>query len=130
MFISGIIIGTFTLILLLGGALRPIRRWAKPQRKRLAWASLMPLALSPAIVAPSQPQVAQASSLGAQIVSIVQGQVGYADSPRGTTKYCNMYSAYWGDGKSDCGNSNHDIEWCADFAAWVWAQVGITGWPL
>ncbi len=62
------------------------------------------------------------SPLRARIVSIAQGQVGYATDPSNT--YCNKFSAYWDAGTDDCGNSNLDEEWCADFAAWVWKQAG------
>jgi hypothetical protein len=62
------------------------------------------------------------SPLRAQIVSVAQGQLGYASDPANT--YCNKYSAYWYAGTDDCGNDNLDEEWCADFAAWVWKQAG------
>ncbi|HVC71084.1 MAG TPA: CHAP domain-containing protein [Acidimicrobiales bacterium] len=60
--------------------------------------------------------------LQARIVSIAQGQVGYATDPPDT--YCNKYSAYWSSGTDDCATSNLDEEWCADFAAWVWKTAG------
>lgn len=60
--------------------------------------------------------------LRARIVSIAEGQVGYATDPSDT--YCNRFSAYWYAGIEDCGNGNRDEEWCADFAAWVWMQAG------
>jgi hypothetical protein len=60
--------------------------------------------------------------LQARIVSIAEGQVGYSTNPSDT--YCNKYSAYWVSGNDDCGNSNLDEEWCADFAAWVWKEAG------
>jgi hypothetical protein len=63
------------------------------------------------------------SPLRARIVSIAQGQLGYATDPSNT--YCNKFSAYWGAGVDDCGgNGNRDEEWCADFAAWVWKEAG------
>ena len=63
------------------------------------------------------------SPLRASIVSIAQGQVGYATDPSNT--YCNKFSAYWNAGIDDCGgNGNLDEEWCSDFAAWVWKQAG------
>jgi CHAP domain len=62
------------------------------------------------------------SPLRARIVSIATSQVGYQTDPSDT--YCNRYSAYWYAGIDDCGNSNLDEEWCADFAAWVWKQAG------
>ena len=62
------------------------------------------------------------SPLRARIVSIAEGQVGYATDPPAT--YCNKFSAYWDAGTDDCGNDNLDEEWCADFAAWAWKQAG------
>ncbi len=62
------------------------------------------------------------SPLRARIVAIAQGQVGYRTDPAET--YCNKFSASWNAGVDDCGNSNLDEEWCADFAAWVWKQAG------
>ncbi len=62
------------------------------------------------------------SPLRARIVSLAQGQVGYATDPSDT--YCNKFSAYWNAGVDDCGNGNLDEEWCADFAAWAWKQAG------
>ncbi len=59
----------------------------------------------------------------AQIVSFAQGQVGYSTSPSNT--YCNKFSAFWIAGSSDCGNSNRDEQWCADFAAWAWRMAGV-----
>ena len=43
---------------------------------------------------------------------------------RSADSYCNRYSAYWHVGTDDCGNSNRDEPWCADFAAWVWRKAG------
>jgi hypothetical protein len=62
------------------------------------------------------------SPLRAGIVAAAQGQVGYATDPSDT--YCNKFSAYWNAGVDDCGNTNLDEEWCADFAAWAWKQAG------
>jgi hypothetical protein len=63
------------------------------------------------------------SPLRARIVSIAQGQLGYATDPSNT--YCNKFSAYWTAGVADCGgNGNLDEEWCADFAAWAWKEAG------
>jgi CHAP domain len=64
---------------------------------------------SPAIAAPS-------------IAVIADSQLGYQDSPSGT--FCNPFSAYWGSG-SECSNGLYSEEWCADFAAWTWAQAGV-----
>jgi CHAP domain len=61
-------------------------------------------------------------TLGQKIAEIAESQVGYTTNPGNT--YCNKYSAYWLAGSSDCGNSNLDEEWCADFAAWVWQKAG------
>jgi hypothetical protein len=62
------------------------------------------------------------SPLRSRIVSTAQDQVGYQTDP--SDSYCNRFSAYWNAGTDDCGNSNLDEEWCADFAAWVWQQAG------
>ncbi len=66
----------------------------------------------------------QLPPLEQRIVSIAESQIGYRTNPSNT--YCNRYSAYWFSGTADCGNSNLDEEWCADFAAWVWRQAGVT----
>jgi hypothetical protein len=62
------------------------------------------------------------SPMRSRIVQIAQSQLGYRTDP--SDSYCNRYSAYWDAGTDDCGNSNLDEEWCADFAAWVWKQAG------
>jgi hypothetical protein len=62
------------------------------------------------------------SPLRGRIVQIAENQVGYTTDPSNT--YCNKYSAYWVSGSADCGNSNRNEEWCADFAAWVWQSAG------
>jgi hypothetical protein len=62
------------------------------------------------------------SPLRHRIVALAEGQIGYTTDPSNT--YCNKYSAYWYSGSSDCGNSNLDEEWCADFAAWAWQKAG------
>jgi hypothetical protein len=72
--------------------------------------------------ATTDPDQASMTPLQARIVSIAEGQVGYATSPPDT--YCNKYSAAWVSGNEDCGNSNLDEQWCADFAAWVWNKAG------
>lgn len=59
----------------------------------------------------------------AKIVSFAQSQVGYSTDP--STTYCNKFSSYWVSGSADCGNSNRDEEWCADFAAWTWQVAGV-----
>jgi CHAP domain-containing protein len=65
---------------------------------------------------------ATVSPLRARIVTVAESQLGYRTDPPDT--YCNRFSAYWHAGTDDCGNSNLDEEWCADFAAWVWKQAG------
>src|ERR1700722_11234694 len=60
----------------------------------------------------------------ARIVSIARSQIGYSTDP--STTYCNKYSAFWGSGNDDCGNSNVDEELCDVFAAWVWQKPGAT----
>jgi hypothetical protein len=67
---------------------------------------------------------AAASNVGAAIVSVARGQAGYKANPYGSN--CNKFSAYWGSG-TPCSNGNRSVAWCADFAAWAWAQAGITG---
>jgi hypothetical protein len=69
------------------------------------------------------PDLASLPPLRARIVSIAESQIGYKTDP--ATTYCNKYSAYWVSGSADCGNSNLDEEWCADFAAWVWKEAGV-----
>ena len=67
------------------------------------------------------------ASLGAIIARIAQGQEGVEDNPADTD--CNPYSGSWGDGSpcADVGGSSYrSIEWCADFAAWVWRQAGVS----
>jgi CHAP domain len=61
-------------------------------------------------------------SLGQRVAAMAESQLGYRTDPSDT--YCNKYSAYFGSGTADCGNSNLDEEWCADFAAWVWLKSG------
>ena len=75
-------------------------------------------------VLPTPASSASASTVGDAIVSAARGQAGVQSNPRGTE--CNPYSAYWGSG-SACANGNRNVAWCADFAAWAWAQAGITG---
>jgi len=69
-------------------------------------------------------KAASVSPLRGRIVRIAEGEVGYRTDPANT--YCNKYSAYWVSGANDCGNSNLDEQWCADFAAWVWQHAGAT----
>lgn len=58
-----------------------------------------------------------------KIVKLAEAQIGYKTNP--TNTYCNKYSAYWSSGQSDCPSGELDEQWCADFAAWTWAQSGI-----
>jgi CHAP domain len=68
---------------------------------------------------------AAGATLGNKIATVAESQVGYGDSPSGTE--CNKYSAYWGSGSASCGTTgNLSEEWCADFAAWVWRQAGVS----
>lgn len=67
-------------------------------------------------------KAAAISTVRGRIVALAEGQVGYRTDPSNT--YCNKYSAYWVSGTNDCGNSNLDEEWCADFAAWVLQKAG------
>jgi hypothetical protein len=62
------------------------------------------------------------ATLGERIVETAESQLGYRTDPSNT--YCNKYSAFFDAGNDDCGNSNLDEEWCADFAAWVWLKSG------
>jgi hypothetical protein len=64
----------------------------------------------------------QGETLRQRVVTIARSQLGYRSDPPDT--YCNQYSAYFVAGTDDCGNSNLDEEWCADFAAWVWLKAG------
>jgi len=68
------------------------------------------------------PRVAGLSPMRQRIITIAEGQLGYATNPASTD--CNKFSAYWVSGASDCGNANLDEQWCADFAAWVWQRAG------
>jgi hypothetical protein len=68
------------------------------------------------------PRAFEGETLRERIVSVAESQIGYRTDPSNT--YCNKYSAYFVAGTADCGNSNLDEEWCADFAAWVWLQAG------
>ncbi len=67
-------------------------------------------------------EAAAISALRGNIVAIAESQLGYRTDPPNT--YCNKYSAYWVSGTNDCGNSNLDEQWCADYAAWVWQEAG------
>ena len=62
-------------------------------------------------------------SLRQRIVAIARSQVGYTAEP--ASSYCNMFSAYWDAGTTDCPSGESAEEWCADFAAWTWQQAGV-----
>jgi hypothetical protein len=70
------------------------------------------------------PTYAHLSAIRARMLTIAEGQLGYSTSSPNT--YCNKFSAYWNSGTADCGNSNLDEEWCADFVAWVWQESGVS----
>jgi len=60
----------------------------------------------------------------ARLASVAESQLGYTTDPANT--YCNRFSAYWRTGQATCGDTgNLAEEWCSDFAAWVWRQVGV-----
>ena len=64
-------------------------------------------------------------SLRASIASIAESQIGVSTSP--ASSLCNKYSASWGDGTSSgCASGLRSNWWCADFAAWVWRQAGVS----
>jgi hypothetical protein len=64
------------------------------------------------------------SPLQQRIVSTAEGQVGYHTDP--LNGYCNRFSAYWMSGTDNCPAGLSSEEWCADFAAWVWRQAGVS----
>jgi hypothetical protein len=65
-----------------------------------------------------------AANVRSAIVSIAQSQRGVS-SPANSE--CNPYSASMKDASSPgCSNRWYDEEWCADFAAWVWRQAGVS----
>jgi CHAP domain len=66
----------------------------------------------------------QLTPLEQRMVTLSEGQLGYHTDPSDT--YCNRFSAYWHSGTADCGNANLSEEWCADFAAWVWRESGVS----
>jgi hypothetical protein len=81
--------------------------------------TLLSLGNGHTLLVPADPGL---SPLRRKIVALAEGQIGYTTDPANT--YCNKFSAYWVSGTSDCGNSNLDEEWCADFAAWAWQKAG------
>jgi hypothetical protein len=50
---------------------------------------------------------------------------GFYEGYRAGPGYCNMFSAYWGDG-SKCGNGLRSEEWCSDFTAYIWRKGGVS----
>jgi hypothetical protein len=82
--------------------------------------TLLSLGNGHTLLVPADPGL---SPLRRRIVALAEGQIGYTTDPPNT--YCNKYSAYWISGTADCGNSNLDEEWCADFAAWAWKKAGV-----
>jgi hypothetical protein len=118
---------------------RELRRQRRRRRRVIAVGVLLAGVLAATIVVAQRPSALSALGLSnvsgsfsgatasaqtrASIVALVQGQVGYTTDPAGT--YCNPFSAYWFAGSSDCGNSNRDEQWCADFAAWAWRLAGV-----
>lgn len=69
-------------------------------------------------------QLAGLPAYRVKIVKLAESQLGYRTNP--VNSYCNKYSAYWVSGASDCPAGEMDEEWCADFAAWTWAESGVT----
>jgi hypothetical protein len=118
---------------------RELRRQRRRRRRVIAIGVLLAGVLAATIVVVQRPSAFGALGLSnvnaslsdatasaqtrASIVALAQGQVGYTTDPSGT--YCNKFSAYWFAGSSDCGNSNRDEQWCADFAAWAWRLAGV-----
>jgi len=85
---------------------------------------VLALLLTQAVVVGVSTAPASALPVGSTIASAARSQAGYKANPYGTN--CNKFSAYWGNGGA-CSNGNRSAAWCADFAAWAWAQAGITG---
>lgn len=71
---------------------------------------------------PRRPAGERLSPLQQRIVALVDSQLGYRTDP--PDSYCNRFSAYWHAGVADCGDSDLDEQWCADFAAWAWRLAG------
>jgi CHAP domain len=63
-------------------------------------------------------------SVPQRIVAIADSQVGYRTEP--SNSYCNKYSAYWHAGTANCPSGELAEEWCADFAAWAWAEAEVS----
>ena len=99
-----------------------------------------------ALAITEQTAAAAPGGLGASIASIAEGQdqtgAKVVDDPASVADSggCNPYSGYWGDGPTSSGSvvcpvgpdpgvtskqSRWD-NWCADFAAWVWQQAGVS----
>jgi hypothetical protein len=119
-------------------ARREMRRLGRRRRRRIV-AVVLAIAVVAAVAVVVERQVTRSSDQAlsnsqngvatasaqtrAAIVSFAQGQLGYSTDP--TTTYCNKFSTYWVSGPADCGNSNRDEQWCADFAAWAWRMAGV-----
>lgn len=85
-------------------------------------AALVCAALAAALLV-TRPRSPATTPLQARIVRLVEREVGYRTDP--ATSYCNRFSAFWHSGAADCGNTNLDEQWCADFAAWAWREAGV-----
>jgi len=74
-------------------------------------------------------QLSAAQDMRASIVSIAeskdQNNAQIVELPPKSN--CNPYTAHWGDGQPNgCTNGWRKNAWCADFAAWVWQQAGVS----
>ncbi len=104
---------------------RPVSNPVTRRRRRLVALVVAALVVTVGLVVRAQVDGAARrplSPLRQRIVDTALSQVGYRTDP--ATTYCNRYSAYWGAGTPDCGNTNRNEPWCADFAAWVWRSAG------
>ncbi len=104
-----------------------VRRRRLPHRPRrrtgLALTALVAaLALAAVLLSGQGAAGPPLTAVRARIVSVAESQLGYRTDP--AHSYCNVYSAYWGQG-SACGHGLRAEEWCADFAAWVWHHAGV-----
>lgn len=99
------------------------RRRARRLRRTLLVAALLLVAVFVGlrVVRRNGPSL---SPLQQRIVSLAESQVGYRTDP--PDSYCNGFSAYWMSGAHTCPTGLLSEEWCADFAAWVWRQAGVS----
>jgi hypothetical protein len=90
-------------------------------RRLLGALTASALAAPLAVLAGAAP--ASASTVGGTIASIAYGQTGNFPCALGGKGYVNP-----GDSSNySCnGSGGKEENWCADFAAWVWAQAGVT----